>query len=155
MRIDTQFSAFLVNKPGVLAQITRRLAKARLNLTAMTLVDSSEHGVLRFVCDEPEKAREVLGSSHDHWTETDVLVLTLSNQPGALATVAELLADAHINISYGYTSGGAPGGRTTCVFKVADMKKAARLLNKVAAGENNGANGGNRRKVRPSIARRK
>ena len=36
MRIDTQFSAFLINKPGVLAQITRRLAKARLNLIAMT-----------------------------------------------------------------------------------------------------------------------
>ena len=152
MRIDTQFSAFLVNKPGVLAQVTRRLAKARLNLVALTLVDSSEHGVLRFVCDEPEKAREVLGRSHDHWTETEVLVLTLPNQPGALATVAELLADAHINISYGYTSGGAPGGRTTCVFKVADMKKAARVLKKVAAGESNGAN---RRKVRPSIARRK
>ncbi|NLF30612.1 MAG: ACT domain-containing protein [Planctomycetes bacterium] len=155
MRIDTQFSAFLVNRPGVLAQITRQLAKARLNIVAMTLVDSSEHGVLRFVCDNAEKARTVLGSSHDHWTETEVLVFSLPNQPGALATVAELLAEAHINISYGYTSGGAPGGKTTCVFKVADMKKAARLLSKTAAGESNGSNGSDRRKVRPSIAQRK
>ncbi len=132
MQIDTQFSAFLINKPGVLAQVTRRIAKAKLNIVAMTLVDSSEHGVLRFVCDDADKARAMLTKSHDHWTETEVLVMCLDNEPGALATVAESLAESHINISYGYTSGGAHGGRTTCVFKVADLKKAMRLLTKLA-----------------------
>lgn len=150
MRIETQFSAFLVNKPGVLAQITTRIAKARLNIIAMTLVDSSEHGVLRFVCDDAAKAREVLGTTHDHWTETDVLVMTLANEPGALASVAELLAEAHINISYGYTSGGAPGGRTTCVFKVADMKKAMKLLEKT--GKDSATRG---KDIRPTPGQRR
>lgn len=128
MHVDTQFSVFLVNKPGVLAQVTKIIAKAHVNLTAMTLVDSSEHGVLRFVCDNSEKAREVLKTKHDHWTETEVLVMHLQNRPGVLAAVAQELADAHVNISYAYTSGGAPGGKTTCVFKVADIKKALKLL---------------------------
>ena len=44
-----QFSVFLVNKPGVLAQVTGALAEAKINLIAMTLVDSQEHGVLRMV----------------------------------------------------------------------------------------------------------
>ena len=154
MRVDTQFSAFLINKPGVLAQISRRLAKGKLNIIAMTLVDSSEHGVLRFVCDNPDKAREILSTSHDHWTETKVLVMGLSNQPGALASVAETLAGAHINISYGYTSGGAPGGRTTCVFKVADMTKATKLLSKLTKCADSAAT---RRaeKIRPSPVQRR
>jgi len=137
MKTMTQFSVFLVNKPGVLAAVTNELTRARVNLLALTLMDSMEHGVLRIVCDKPEKAREVLGRTHDRWTETDVMVLDLPNQPGAFALVAEKLADQHINISYAYATAGAPRGRTTAVFKVADMKKAAKILqgvgNKVPA----------------------
>jgi len=52
-RTDIQFSIFLVNKPGVLAQVTGALGEAKLNIHAMTLVDSQEHGVLRVVADDP------------------------------------------------------------------------------------------------------
>ncbi len=128
MKEMTQFSVFLVNKPGVLAVVTGELTRARVNLLALTLMDSMEHGVLRIVCDKPEKAREVLGRTHDRWTETEVLVVELKNQPGAFAGVAQRLADEHINISYAYATAGAPGGRTTAVFKVADMKKARKVL---------------------------
>src|SRR3954454_1279745 len=55
-RTETQFSVFLVNKPGVLAQVTGALAKAKLNVIAMTLVDSQEHGDLRLVFDDAEVA---------------------------------------------------------------------------------------------------
>jgi len=61
-------------------------------------------------------------------TETEVLALELSNRPGALADVAELLAKNHLNINYAYVSSGAPGGRTTGIFKVNDTSKALRLL---------------------------
>ena len=128
MFLQTQFSVFLVNKPGVLASVTNALAKAKVNIIALTLMDSMEHGVLRIVCDNAGAARDELGRCHDRWTETDVLVLELSNEPGAFAGVAGKLADAHINISYAYSTGGAHGGRTTAVFKVADIKKAQKLL---------------------------
>ena len=128
MEIRTQFSVFLVNKPGVLAGVTGELRRARVNVIALTLMDSMEHGVLRVVCDRPEVAREVLGRTHDRWTETEVLVLELRNEPGAFAAVAQRLADEHINISYAYATAGARHGRTTAVFKVADMKKAQKVL---------------------------
>jgi len=135
MHVETQFSVFMVNKPGILAQVAKSIARAKVNIQAMTLVDSSEHGVLRFICDDAAKVRDVLRKKHDYWTETEVLVLHLQNQPGILAAVAEELAEAHINISYAYTSGGAPGGRTTCVFKVADLKKAVKLLGRFNGSE--------------------
>jgi hypothetical protein len=125
---QTQFSVFLVNKPGVLASVTAELTRAKVNVIALTLMDSMEHGVLRLVCDDAAKAREVLARTHDRWTETDVLILELRNEPGAFAGVAQKLADEHINISYAYVTAGAKGGRTTAVFKVADMKKAKKVL---------------------------
>ena len=125
---QTQFSIFLVNKPGVLAAVTGALARAKVNLVALTLMDSMEHGVLRVVCDQAEIARQVLGRTHDRWTETDVAVIELPNEPGAFAKIAGKLAAEHINISYAYCTGGAHGGRTTAVFKVADMKKARKIL---------------------------
>ncbi len=152
MHVDTQFSVFLVNKPGVLAQVTKSIAKAHVNIVAMTLVDSSEHGVLRFVCDQPEKTREVLKTKNDYWTETEVLVLNLQNRPGVLASVAGDLADVHVNISYAYTSGGGPGGKTTCVFKVADTKKAMKLLGTYNGTDKDGK--GQQANLRPSPGRR-
>src|SRR5687768_16578117 len=130
----TQFSVFLVNKPGVLAQVTRALAEAKVNLSALTLVDSQEHGVLRFVAAEnPESARQVLTRLNLPMTETDVLSMELSNRPGALADVAGLLGENHININYAYCTSGAPGGKTTGVFKVADLNKAQRVLKETGA----------------------
>ena len=128
MLIQVQFSIFLVNKPGVLAGVAEALAKARVNIIALTLMDSMEHGVLRIVTDVPEATRDILGKAHDRWTETEVLVMELENEPGAFSNVAQRLADAHINISYAYCSGGAHGGRTTAIFKVADLKKAMSIL---------------------------
>ena len=128
MHTDTQFSIFLINKPGVLASVSNALAKAKVNMTAMALMDSGEHGALRLVCDCPDKARKILDKTHDRWTETKVVVLELSNEPGAFAKVAKKLADQHVNITYAYCTAGAPGGKTTAVFKVADMKKAMKVL---------------------------
>jgi len=128
--VSTQFSVFLVNKPGVLAQVTRALADEKVNIVAMTLVDSQEHGVLRIVPADAESARRVLAKLNLPMTEAEVLCLDLPNHPGALADVATLLGQNHININYAYCTSGAPGGRTTGVFKVADQTKARHVLKK-------------------------
>lgn len=128
MYIAIQFSIFMVNKPGVLAQLLGEFARAKINVIAMTVMDSVEHGVLRVVLAEPERAREVLSRLNAPHNETEVLCITLDNRSGALASVAEKLAKDHINISYAYCTAGAKGGRTTGVLKVADVKKAMRIL---------------------------
>lgn len=128
MHVQTQFSIFLVNKPGVLAAVTGALAKHKINLRALSLSDSGEHGVLRVVAEDTSAIREVLKRTQDRWTETDVLVIQLDNHPGSFARVAEALANEHVNILYAYCTGGAPRGKTTAVFKVADLKKAEKVV---------------------------
>ena len=150
MYITTQFSIFMVNKPGVLAQVLSEFARAKINITAMTMMDSVEHGVMRVVFTAPKKAKEILAKLNMPHNETEVLCVTLDNRSGALAIVAEKLAKNHINISYAYCTAGAKGGRTTGGLKVADVKKAMRILE-----QHNNKSSKSRPVVRRSRATRK
>ncbi|MFO0974610.1 MAG: ACT domain-containing protein [Phycisphaerae bacterium] len=133
MPIGVQFSVFLVDKPGVLVQVTDALARSKVNISAMTLMDSVEHGVLRFVCDDADRARAALRAMNFSLTETDVLLTELPNRPGAMADLCARLGGEHISIRYAYLTAGAPGGRTLGVFKVSDPKKAIRIVDFKAA----------------------
>jgi hypothetical protein len=113
MYIAVQFSVFMVNKPGVLAQVLVEFARAKINIIAMTMMDSVEQGVMRVVFAASDRAREVLSKLNMPYSETEVLCVNLTNKSGALAVVAEKLAKAHINIAYAYCTAGAKGGRTT------------------------------------------
>ena len=57
-----------------------------------------------------------------------MLCVNLPNKAGAFADVTQKLSNSHINISYAYCTAGARGGRTTGVLKVADVKKAMKVL---------------------------
>jgi hypothetical protein len=128
MELVTQFSVFLVNKPGILAKVTQRLARAKINILALTMMDSSEHGVLRLVAGDPAKTRIALNDLNLPTTETEVLMVELPNRAGSLADVCGQLAKAHINISYAYVTTGARGGKSKGIFKLADLKKAMKVL---------------------------
>lgn len=128
LQTDTQFSVFLVNKPGILAQVCQRLADEKVNIVGMSMMDSMEHGVLRLVAQNPSRARSALQGIGLPSTETDVLLAQLPNRPGALADVVERLASSHINVNYAYCTTGAANGKTVGIFKVADVKKAIKVL---------------------------
>ena len=53
MYVTTQFSIFMVNKPGALAQMLGEFAHEKINIIAMTMMDSAEQGVMRVVFDSP------------------------------------------------------------------------------------------------------
>ena len=128
MYIETQFSVFMVNKPGMLAKVLSEFARVKINIIAMTMMDSAEHGVMRVVAHPTQQVKAVLNALSMPYSDTDVLCVTLANHPGAFAEVVEKLAKNHINISYAYVTAGAKGGKTTGVLKVADVKKAMKLL---------------------------
>lgn len=125
---DTQFSVFLVNKPGVLSRVVQKLAKDKINIVALSMMDSTEHGVLRLVVEDAGKARLCLSDLDLPKQETTVLTATLPNKPGALADVVDRLAAEHINIHYAYCTTGPAGGKTIGIFKVADQSKAIHVL---------------------------
>lgn len=123
----TQFSVFLVNKPGILSMVCDELAANRINLVAITLMDSVEHGVFRLVATEPERARAVLKTLNLPMTESEVLSAEMPNRPGAMADLCARLNSNHISIRYAYVTSGAAGGRTTGIFKVDNIQKALKV----------------------------
>jgi hypothetical protein len=128
METTKQISVFLENKPGRLANVLSALAREKINLVALTVMDSHEHSVLRLVADELVNTRRVLKGLSTPFAETDVVLVELRNQPGALAHVCELLAGEHINIEYAYCSSGGRNGKTLGIFKVSNSEKALRTL---------------------------
>ena len=131
MKTCTQFSVFLNNKPGVLTQIFQELGKAKINIVTISMMESTEHSVLRMIVSNPKEAQTLFKGLNVPVKETDVLTVTLPNRPGAAADLCDRLAAAHINIGYMYCTGGARGGKTTVVLKVPDNKKAMKILDGV------------------------
>ena len=128
MRNEPQFTIFLENKPGRLLNISSALAKKRISIVALTVVDSHEHSVLRFVADNAEAAREVLKKLGTPYTESDVIAIELKSQPGTLATMCEKLSAQHVNIDYIYCSTSGKNGKTTVFMKATPAEKLRQLF---------------------------
>jgi len=126
--MSTQFSIFLINKPGVLARICQQIAADKVNIIAMSMMDSTEHGVLRIVAEKPEVIRSSLMALNVPMTEAPVMLTPLPNRPGALADVMERLASARISINYAYVTTGSRGGKTVGIFSVSNASKAMQVL---------------------------
>jgi len=143
VQTSRQLSIHLENKPGRLANVLSALAGERVNIVAMSVMDSHDNQVLRIVVDDPGRARTCVRALNMAPNETDVVVAELRNQPGALAHVCELLASEHVNIDYCYCSAGGKNGKTMGIFKVSNHDRALRAL----SSENVNAR---RKQIRPT-----
>ena len=129
MPTQKQITVFLENKPGRLAQLLSELARQKINIVALSVMDRHEHGVLRMVTEDPATTLKALHALNVQLTESDVLAVELRNQPGALAHICETLAAEHISIEYAYCSSGGRNGKVYGIFKVSNLEKAQRVLN--------------------------
>ena len=128
MRVCKQISAMLINKPGRLANVCSALAKQKINIIGLSIADAGDHGVLRMVADDPERAKKVLSQLGTPFTETQVLCCEVFHHPGAIAALLGRLAAAHINVEYVYVSAIVAGGKTTVILKVSNLAQAQRVL---------------------------
>jgi hypothetical protein len=128
MQTNKQVTVFLENKPGRLANVLAALAAEKVNIVALSVMDKHEHSVLRLVTDDPAKTSKVIQALNAPFTEADVLMVELRNQPGALSHVCQVMAEEHINIDYAYCSSGGRNGKVVGVFKVSNTDKATRVL---------------------------
>ena len=122
----TQLAVFLANRPGALARVCDALAQAEININALATSDTVDHTVVRMVVSDPTKALMLLGEAGVLALEAEVLMIKTANQPGVLATIAERLAEADVNIEYVYLDGGVENG--LIVLRPSDIEKAQSAL---------------------------
>ena len=127
MIID-QLSVFSENRAGMLAEITRQLADADIDIEVLTIADTAEFGVLRFIVDSPKKAVSVLKLGGFVASLTPVIALWMRNSPGSLAEITKILADADISVEYLYACVMREEGRAVAIMRVEDNDKAVTLL---------------------------
>lgn len=144
MRFVPEVTARLENKPGRLAKISSALAHEKVEILALSVMDSAaERSVLRLVTDNVETTRKVLTSLGTEHEISEVLALEIESRPGSLARVLERLAEEHINIEYAYCAGASSPGKALAIFHTNNPKRAHQVLSE-AAGNGNGQAPGRR-----------
>ena len=124
----TQLAVFLSNRPGALARVCEALAKAGINIHALSTSDTVDHSVVRMVVSDPTKALMLLGESGVLALENDVLMIEGDNAPGMLAEIAERLSKAEVNIEYAYMAATTKSDRGLMILRPSDVDKAHRAL---------------------------
>ena len=136
MQTAKQFSVRLVNRPGRLAAVLAALAKEKVELLALSVMDSGDQNTLRFVPDDPGRTRIALQTMNVKHDTAEVLLADLNSRNGSFRKVCERLASQRLNIDYAYGShsNGKSKGGSLAVIKVNDLVKAQRVLSQGATG---------------------
>jgi hypothetical protein len=123
-----QISVFLENSSGRLAEVTDCIAKAGVNLRAISIADTADFGILRLIVDKEEAALEALAKDGFTTRSTDVIAVEIDDTPGSLAYVMSLFRDAKVNIEYLYASLQAKASAAVVIFKLQNPKQGLELI---------------------------
>jgi hypothetical protein len=125
-----QISVFLENKRGRLAAVTKKLAEEKINIRALSIADTSDFGILRIIVDHPEKAYQILKDNSFTVSMTEVIAIEISDVPGGLAEVLEVLEREGINLEYLYAFIGLADKEALNIFRVEKIDLAVKVLKK-------------------------
>lgn len=129
----SQLTVFLGNEEGRLAKLCRAMADAGANMSALTIADTTEYGIVRIVCADPAAACAALTERGYRAMLTEVAAFELPNRPGALAGLLGILDDLDIDVAYGYCFSSA-ADRAVMVLKVSEAAETPRALVALRAG---------------------
>ncbi len=128
-----QISVFIENKSGRLAEVTRALADAGVNIRALSLAETIDYGVLRLIVDRPGEAKRALSDAGFTVSETEVIAVAMPDRPGGLASIVEALTNSGLNIEYLYAFVGQRGENAIVVFRIDEVPAALAALQKAGA----------------------
>lgn len=129
MKVE-QISVFLENKAGRLAEVTRVLGEAGINIRALSLADTTDFGILRLIVDNYDKARDVLKSRGFTVGKTEVVAVEVPDRPGGLGLVLQILAKSSVNVEYMYAFVQHSGQNAVIIFRFDNLEQAIDLLQK-------------------------
>ena len=123
-----QLSIFLENKSGRLTEVLETIGKERINITALTIADTSEYGILRIIVPSPEKACKLLKEKGFSVNITEVLSIKTPTEAGSFAKAMRVFSDEGISIEYLYAF--SLGKTAMIVIRTEDSVKALAAIQK-------------------------
>ena len=123
-----QISVFVENAPGSLSEVTKALGDNGIDMSALSLADTSEFGILRLIVDKPEEGKKILNEAGIVVRVTDVLSLTMEDAPGGTLGVLRLLAESGISVEYMYAFAGKESGKAFMIIQAEELEAAEGIL---------------------------
>jgi len=124
--IIKQLSVFLQNELGRLEEVTDILYKHDINISALSIAETAEYGVLRMIVSDTDKAAAALKDEDFSVKVTDVICIETPDIPGELHKTLQVFSKEGINLSYMY--GYSNGGTARLILRVSNPEKAIQLL---------------------------
>ena len=123
-----QLSIFVENREGTLVTVTDAIAKAGVDIRAMSVADTQDFGIFRLIVTDPIKAKEYLEASDCFVSITEVVGVAVADEPGSLSKVVRILADHNINIEYMYAFITVSKQFAYVVLRVEDNEATEKIL---------------------------
>jgi hypothetical protein len=123
-----ELNAFAENKPGRLDRMISLLAKAKVNIRAITIASGDEYGVVKLLVDDPEGALKALSAGGVTASLKEVVAVEMKDVPGGLHAVLSFLTASGVNIEDAYGFVIESGDDAVFVMQVEAPQAAEKLL---------------------------
>ncbi len=124
-----QIKLELENEPGELAKISTELGKVGVNMESLFGKALNEKGILHFVTENPETAKETLEGIGYTPEITELMKIKLLDRPGEFGKVTRKLAHNNVNINSVYVL-GEKEGEIEIALHPENFSKAEKILEK-------------------------
>ena len=121
-----QLSVFLENKSGRLTEVLEVLGEENIRITALSVADSTEFGILRLIVSYPDKARELLKKHSFTVNVTEVISVIAPNEAKHYALVLKILSDKDLSVEYTYAF--SLGDKSIIFLRCTDIDEAIKAL---------------------------
>lgn len=123
-----QVSAFVENKAGRLSELADALAAQHIDISALSLADAAEYGVVRMIVSDPERAAEALRENGVVCKITMALAIAIDDTPGGFARSLHILTDRGIEVKYMYACIGHTPGKALMILSVDEPEIADNMI---------------------------
>ena len=127
MKVE-QISIFIENKSGRLAEVTRVLGEAGVNIRALSLADTSDFGILRLIVDQTDRAKGVLKEQGFTVNKTEVVAVEVPDRPRGLYSILAVLEKSGVNVEYMYAFVERCGANAVIIFRFDNTEEAINVL---------------------------
>jgi len=124
--IIKQLSVFLENKSGRLTEVTKAMADNQINISAFSIAETADYGILRMIVNKPEETEKMLKEKGFSVHRTDVICLIVPHIPGGLYKALQILSDNNISVEYMYAF--AMGDDASVIIRTDTLQEAIKVL---------------------------
>lgn len=123
-----QISVFIENMPGKLSEVTQVLGDNGIDMSALTLADTTDFGILRLIVNDPDKACQILRAHDFVVKQSDVIAVVIDDRPGGLTGVLQVLTSGNVSVEYMYAFVGSQDGHAVVVLRPDNAQTALQVL---------------------------